>query len=258
MYQEERLVKILEHLKSNDKASNDEISKLLNISRDTVRRDFIKLVEEGAAIRTHGGIALPHFKEAIKAYKERLNTASKQKFMVGRAASKYIANGDLCFIDVSTTNKFLCEQIKKNITVYTHSLDNAVVLSTQKEIEVHLLGGKFNHENRFFYDLALASRLNDIYFDKAFFGAAAILEDGIYFANPEDAYMKQMVAKRAEQVFLLTDSHKFNLVSSYKGLSFQDIHTLITNEAPPDKYMRILKAHRIKIEIAHEEGDERS
>lgn len=253
IYQEERLVKILDYLKSNGKVSNNGICRMLNISRDTARRDIIKLVKEGAAIRTHGGIALPHFKEEIKSYKERLTTASKQKFLIGKAASPYIAEGDLCFFDVSTTVKFLCEHIRGNLTVYTHSLDNTEVLSKKNEIEVHLLGGKLNHENRIFYDFTIASQLNDVHFDKAFFGAAGILDDGVYFSNRENAYMKQMIAKRAKKVFLLADSQKISQTSSFKGLSFKDIDILITNQSPPKKYIDILKKHKIKIVITNEE-----
>ncbi|MBE9916135.1 DeoR/GlpR transcriptional regulator [Paenibacillus donghaensis] len=250
MYQEERLVKILEHLKRHETVSNQEICEWLGISRDTARRDFIKLVKEGAAIRTHGGIALPRLKEEIKIYKERLTTASKQKLAIAKTAASHVGKRDLCFLDVSTTVRFLCEEIKEEISVYTHSLDNAEALSVNNEIDVHLLGGKLHKENRFFYDMTTASQLNELHFDKAFFGAAAVMEDGIYFSNREDAFIKQMSAKRAERVYVLTDAGKFNLTGHYKGLSFQDIDTIIIDRIPPDQYLAIFNEHQIKVEIA--------
>ncbi|WP_082676290.1 DeoR/GlpR family DNA-binding transcription regulator [Shouchella shacheensis] len=257
MYQEERLVKILDYLDRHSTISNQNICTLLNVSRDTARRDIIKLVEEGAAIRTHGGIASPSYKEEIKAYKEkaykeRLTTASKQKLAIAQAAFAYVQDDDLCFLDVSTTVQFLCESLKGPLTVYTHSLDNAEVLSTKKEITVHLLGGKLNHNNRFFHDFTLSSQqLGAIYFDKAFFGAAGVSEDGVYFVNREDASIKQIIAKRARKVFLLTDAQKFHQPSHYKGFSFKDIDTLIMNEAPSDKYKDLLKQNNVTIELTH-------
>jgi DeoR/GlpR family transcriptional regulator of sugar metabolism len=228
---------------------------MLNISRDTARRDIIKLVEEGTAIRTHGGIALPHLKQEIKAYKERLTTASKQKLLLGKEGSTYINDGEICFLDVSTTIKFLCENLHASPIIYTHSLDNAEVLSTKENAEVHLIGGIFNHQNRFYYSPETASQLNDVYFDKAFFGAAGILSDGVYFANQEDAYIKKIVSKRAKQVFLLADFEKFNQSSHYKAMSFSDIDTLITDKEPPQDFVEILKNHKVEIEIIKESGE---
>ncbi|WP_462413651.1 DeoR/GlpR family DNA-binding transcription regulator [Neobacillus sp. Marseille-QA0830] len=246
------MLKILDYLKTHNQVSNQEICSMLDISRDTARRDIIKLVEEGTAIRTHGGIALPHFKEEIKAYKERLTTASKQKYLIGKEASTYITDGDLCFLDVSTTVKFLCENLQVRSTVYTHSLDNAEVLSTKESMEVHLLGGTLNQKNRFFYSPEMAAQLNDIYFDKVFLGAAGLLSDGVYFANQEDAYIKRMVSNRAKQVFLLADFEKFNQSSHYKAMSFSHIDTLITDKEPPEEFIEILKNHKVEIEIVTE------
>ncbi|WP_226001773.1 DeoR/GlpR family DNA-binding transcription regulator [Paenibacillus sp. BJ-4] len=252
IYQEERLVKILERLHKEKMISNQEICDMLGISRDTVRRDFIRLVDEGAAIRTHGGIALPQFKDKIKAYKERINASSEDKYKIGKIAASYISKGDLCFLDVSTTVKFLCDHLNTSSTVYTHSLDNAEALSNNNEVDVYLLGGKFNHENRFFFDVHVASQLNDIYFDKVFLGAAGILKDGIYFSNYEDAVIKGIVAERSKEVILLADSQKFNQISSYKGVDLIDIDMIITNENPPDEFRKSFEENNIKIRLIHE------
>ncbi|MBE0344459.1 DeoR/GlpR transcriptional regulator, partial [Paenibacillus sp. 28ISP30-2] len=86
-------MKILERLQEEKMISNQEICDMLGISRDTARRDFIKLVDEGAAIRTHGGIALPQFKDKIKAYKERVHASSEDKYKIGKIAASYINKG---------------------------------------------------------------------------------------------------------------------------------------------------------------------
>ncbi|MCQ6281712.1 DeoR/GlpR family DNA-binding transcription regulator [Bacillus sp. EB600] len=252
IYQEERLLMILEYLKDQNKISNQEICNMLNISRDTARRDIIKLVEEGTAIRTHGGIALPHLKDEIKAYKERLHTSTKEKYLIGKAGSTYIQEDELCFLDVSTTVKCLCEALEVPSTLYTHSLDNAEVLSNKKNIKVHLIGGALNFENRFFYDPDIAIKLNNIYFDKVFLGATGFLEDGVYFANREDAYIKKIVAKRSKQVILLADYEKFNHTSRYKGFSFSSIDTLITDKEPPPIFLEKLEKSDVEIEIVKE------
>ena len=58
MYQEERIYKILEILKDKKTMTNQEIMDQFHISRDTARRDIVRLVSENLAVRTHGGITL--------------------------------------------------------------------------------------------------------------------------------------------------------------------------------------------------------
>ena len=79
MYQEGRLIKILEYLNKYNSISVQQICEMSNVSRDTARRDIIKLTQQGAAIRTHGGISLPVLKNTIKAYRERLESYSEEK-----------------------------------------------------------------------------------------------------------------------------------------------------------------------------------
>ncbi|VDG72928.1 DeoR family transcriptional regulator [Clostridium carnis] len=58
MYQEERIYKILKLLREKKSLSNQEIMEKFNISRDTARRDILKLVDEGVAVRTHNVVNL--------------------------------------------------------------------------------------------------------------------------------------------------------------------------------------------------------
>ena len=53
MYQEERIYKILEILKAKKTMTNQEIMDQFHISRDTARRDIVRLVNENLAVRTH-------------------------------------------------------------------------------------------------------------------------------------------------------------------------------------------------------------
>ena len=56
MYQEERLLKILEYLNYSNNLSVHEICKMFTISRDTARRDIVKLVDKGVVIRLMEGL----------------------------------------------------------------------------------------------------------------------------------------------------------------------------------------------------------
>ncbi len=113
-----------------------------------------------------------------------------------------------------------------------------------------MLGGRFNQENRFFYDLyTIKSQLEDVYFDYAFIGAAGLTEDGVYFVDKEDARIKKEAIKRAKRVYVLTDYEKFNKTSYYKSAGLADIDVVITNEFPPENLRECFLSNHIQVEL---------
>ena len=149
MYQEERLKKILDWLQEEQVLSNQELMKRLQISRDTARRDIIKLTEEGKAIRTHGGIATADFRLQAANYKTRKTDNKEGKRRIGKKATQFLSENGIYFFDASTHMPYVCSNLKK-MKVYTHSLDNFNLLAASPNVEVYALGGNLNKENRFF------------------------------------------------------------------------------------------------------------
>lgn len=248
MYQEERLYAILKMLKEHQTLSNQEIVEAFNVSRDTARRDIVRLVEEGAATRTHGGITMPNLQNEVKNYQNRIAINSEEKKRLGEFAASYLKPDQMCFFDVSTTIQALCYAIQEPVCAYTNSLDNLNVL-LQKECEIHLLGGKVNPNNRFLYGSATIEALEKPYFDIAFLGAAAIQGDGIYVTDQEDAFIKSVIADRSKFVCVVADSEKFTKHSRHRALKFEGIDLIITNDQIPEDLMPILKKALVHVEV---------
>ena len=247
MYQEERLLKILEYLNKNNSMSVHTICEMFEVSRDTARRDIVELIKQGAAVRSRGGISLPVLKNTIKNYRERLEAYSDEKRNIAKRALEFVSEGEHYFFDVSTTVSFLSQYVDKNITVFTHSLDNIEILSEKKDVCVYSMGGCLNKENRFFYNPDCMTYINGVKFDVAFLGAASITKDGIFYADEEDAYIKKEVCKNSSKVIVLADYEKFDKLSYFKGIDWEQIDMLVTDGMPPDEFVRIMEAQDIKI-----------
>lgn len=250
MYQEERLVSILDYLKTHQSMSVNEICAHLHISRDTARRDIVKLTGQGAAIRTHGGIALPDLQNTVLAYRERLQTFSDEKIRIGATALSFIHEKGHYFFDTSTTVSAMARQLDIEIAVYTHSLDIAEILSDRARSTVFLFGGALNKTNRYLFDSESARQLERIRFDCSFLGAAAIAEDGFYYHDKDDAFIKGTAAARSDRTIVLADSKKFTKVSRFKGLGWENVDTLITSERPPAPFMHTLSLYGTELMIA--------
>lgn len=97
VYQEERIYKILEILKTKKTMTNQEIMDQFHISRDTARRDIVRLVSENLAVRTHGGITLNDVHQ-IGNYQTRKQENEEIKNEIGKTAVSLIENNKVIFL----------------------------------------------------------------------------------------------------------------------------------------------------------------
>ncbi len=246
MYQEERIYQILELLKNRKTLTNQDIMTEFHVSRDTARRDIIKLVEEGKAQRTHGGITLLSIHE-VGEYHVRQKQNVLVKKQLAKQAIRYLTVHKVCFFDVSTTIYEICHLVNENIEAYSHSIANIEALS--QHCPAYMVGGRYHTSNRFMYGSQTIDTLDSIFFDFAYIGAAAIKEDGIYVEDLEDAAIKKKVAQRSACVCLVIDDSKFTKNSTYRALQWKDIHIITTNCKPPEHILEKIKNAGCSLDI---------
>ncbi|MDQ0300821.1 DeoR/GlpR family transcriptional regulator of sugar metabolism [Salibacterium salarium] len=250
MYQEERMDAVLQHLKQYQRMSIQEMCTLFGVSRDTARRDVIKLTEQQSVVRTHGGVMLPNVRETLKGYKERLEKAAPEKRLIAEKAVEKINEGEAIMLDASTTVQFAAEQINSSpLTVITNSIVNAESINDSIELDIYLLGGRLNTEHRFLYGPSTLAKLDQFYADKAFVGVIGICEDGFYYAHEEDAAVKKRMVERADKVYVLADHSKFFKKHFYKGMELHGADVIITDALPSKEMRDILEDNGIELII---------
>lgn len=79
MYQDERMEAILHYLKEHERVDMETICNMNNVSRDTARRDLVKLEEEGKIVRLRGGAKSPTLFHDVSNYDERPQKASRKR-----------------------------------------------------------------------------------------------------------------------------------------------------------------------------------
>lgn len=258
MYQEERLLAILEYLKKNQRISVEQICTLLNVSRDTARRDLVKLEEDKSIVRTRGGAILPTEKKEIKTYLKRLKIVSEEKRIIGKKAASLIYEGDRVILDASTTVQSCAEHIENiECTVITNSINQADVLSAKSNVNIHLLGGTLQKEHRFLYGSSVVETLSHYHADKVFIGVVGISEKGLTIAHEEDGIVKRKMMQQAKQVFVLADHTKLGNIDFFRFADLSDIDFLITDQTPSKEFINMLNKNNVELIIAnHQEGGE--
>ena len=239
MYQEQRLEEIIKLLEDRGSLSAKEMVDYFQVSKDTIRRDFSILAKEKRAKRTHGGL-LPIQKQRILGFQGRAEQSSKEKEKIAHLATQLISESQLIFYDVSTTVLELAKITDKKVTIFSHSLDNALILGGKENVDFHILGGRFHKKNRFYYSLEESDILNSIKFDLAFFGAASLSDGQVSFEDQEDVLMKKKAFKTSKTRVLLAETSKISKHSHFILSELADFDYWITDKEPDIEIQRSL------------------
>ncbi|RWZ54700.1 DeoR/GlpR transcriptional regulator [Halobacillus fulvus] len=256
MYQEERLIEIIQYLHEHHRISVEQICKRFDVSRDTARRDLVKLEEQQAIIRTRGGAILPSSHKEVKDYTHRLRTVSDEKKRIGAKAASLIREGDRVILDTSTTVQACSNQWPETKgTVVTNSIHQAEILSSHPSLDLQLLGGSLQKEHGFLYGTATIERLKHYNVDKAFIGVVGLSEKGLTIAHEEDGMVKKTMIDQAEQVIVLADHTKFGVTEFFRFADLEDVDIVITDRAPDEAFQKWLEDHGVELLVTEEEEE---
>lgn len=227
----------MERLEKEKSLTLQDIMQLTGVSRDTARRDTIKLTDSNLVIRTYGGISLANSFNKIDGYLGRTDQELRVKKQIAKEASKLLLEKQTVYLDVSTTISLLPQYLaNRNINLaVTNSIDIADQFLKTTSIPTTILGGTLNRESRSVTGGYPIWELTKYRFDSSFLSCAGINNQGIYYAREEDIAMKQAVREKSNKIVLLCDHTKINLSHNYLVYSFEEIDYLITNKNIPEE-----------------------
>lgn len=248
VFQEERLERIVEYINKHKRISVEDICSIYDVSRDTARRDLVKLEEQKRIIRTHGGALLSNIQKDIMNYRERLQYVMEEKKSIGKIAASLIENGDKIILDSSTTVQACAEFMDlEDCTVITNSINQAEILSAKRGIDIHLLGGDLNKEQLFLYGPQVIASLSQYIVDKAFIGVFGITPKGITTSLEDDGHVVRKMIEQAEEVIVLADHTKFGRNGYFKYAELAEIDLIITDQLPTEDFMELFERHQIRV-----------
>ena len=255
MYQEHRLASIKTYLSSHKSIMLEEICEMFGVSKDTARRDLVKLEERGEIIRVKGGATLPSANRNLIDYQERKATLSKDKIALN--AALFVHDDYDLLMDTSSTVALMAKFIgDKRVNVITNSIDQVDLLGEYTEINTFLLPGRFNRKNRNVTGPRTIETLNDFKVDQLFLGACGISGEGVTSPVEDEAFLKKKMISCARQVILLADCSKFEKEFLHRVCDLAEIDMIITDQYPNEAVMEQLKETTIRlIVVESEEGE---
>lgn len=242
--QKERLDLILKTLQKRQSLSLKEIIELTQSSRDTARRDVVKLTESNLVERNYGGISLPNTFKKLDNYLERSDDFVNDKKALAKSAATFANQATQIYLDVSTTVEFMPRYLtNSNLFAVTNSLDIADQLMRNAPCKSRILGGNLDAEKRCVTGTKPCLDLENYTFDYAFLSSVGIDENGIYYAYDDDIDYKTKIRQQAKKLVLLLDSSKVNVKHNFRVLDLNQIDYIITNDKLPQNLEnRLLKS----------------
>ncbi len=240
---------IKESLLEKKSVTVSELSTLLQVTEETVRKDLQLLERENFLTRTHGGAFIQSGVINQISASIRENAYVDNKMQIGNCCSQLIQNGDSIFLDSSTTAYHVAASVKnKRLTIITNSLLIANYLSSFSNINLVLIGGRFDANNKSFIGAQTVSVLNEYFVDKAFFSCRSLsIEHGITDSNEDYALIRKTAISRADKAFLIVDHTKFDRTSFIKICNYDKVNTLVTDLPLSDAWRESLQQANILI-----------
>jgi DeoR family fructose operon transcriptional repressor len=245
MEQPRRVQYILGALDRQQFVRVNELVERLGVSHMTVRRDLAELESKGLLVRAHGGAMKGEAIESLFSFARRLERNRAQKEAICRAASRFVEDGDILFIDCGTTLFRLCHHLKmrRNLRVITTSLPVVAELIHRANIRVSLVGGEVVGERQAVYGAATERQIGEYHADKAFIGADGLsLKSGLSSYDEQEAGVTRRMAENADRVYLLCDSSKIERDSYVRFAPLGLFQILITDRqlsrAVRDRYRK--------------------
>ncbi|MGG0938018.1 DeoR/GlpR family DNA-binding transcription regulator [Brevibacillus centrosporus] len=251
MYQEERLAAILQYLQDHQRISVQDVVEQFGVSRDTARRDIVKLEEQGEILRTRGGAILPTLSKKSYSYQERMQLDLTGKRRIAERAAELIKDGDFLMLDASTTVLLTMDYWKTtDHVVITSSLAAAAGFAGKAGIQVKLLGGDVHSEDQYAYGSRTIENLADYHVDKLLIGACGISPNGLVSPSEESGHLIREMMKRADQIILLADHSKFGKSMLYRVAGLQQLDIIVTDQKPSAEMAEALAQHEVELLLA--------
>ena len=232
----------------HNKVLSVDLSSMLNVSEDTIRRDLKELVDKGSIVKVHGGAVSKSFVAPFN--NDQTVYARDAKKKIAEKTIKLLKNEMVVLCEGGTTMLELAKKIPGNlhITFFTISPQVAITLSDKNNINVITIGGKLNKNANLHTGASVINDLSQIKVDLCLLGANAFsVQDGLTDVDWEVVQVKKALIRSSKRVAVICISEKLNTSQKIKICDFNQIHYLITELSPDDPHLSIYRNDDLKI-----------
>lgn len=253
--QQVRLNAILTSLQQSGSVLVEGLSKELDVSLVTIRRDLDTLESQGLLRRTHGGAVSiePFFYEPFRndrSFQAQVERFAEEKRRIGRAAAALIKEGEIIALTPGTTTTEVIRGLPLNhhLTVVTSTVNVAMELSKRKDLEVFVTGGHLRGDWFSLVGPTAAQSLSQLLISTLFIGADGIdAKHGGSCFSPDEAQLNSTMVKHARRKIAVVDHSKFGVVAGWRICPTSELDILITDSGATDEMIEPFEKAQVQV-----------
>ena len=253
--QQVRLTSILTSLQQSGSVAVEALSKDLDVSLVTIRRDLDALERQGLLRRTHGGAVSiePLFYEPFRndrSFQAQLERFAEEKRRIGRAAASLVKEGEIIALTPGTTTTEVSRGLPLNrkITVVTSTVNVAMELSKRKDLDVFVTGGHLRGDWFSLVGPVAGQNLSHLMVHTLFIGADGIDPKwGATCYIADEAELNSTMVRHAQRKIAVVDHSKFGVNAGWRICPTSDLDMLITDTGATDEMIAPFEQAQVKV-----------
>lgn len=262
---EQRRALILDEVRRRGGVRVNELTRRLNVSDMTVRRDLDALARQGVVEKVHGGavpvVEASSHEPGFEA-KSALELGAKEA--IARAAATLVTPGSAIALAGGTTTFALAHHLLDvpDLTVVTNSVRVADVFqSGQRRTGAHngevsatvVITGGVRTPSETLVGPVADRAIQSLHFDLLFLGVHGIsVEAGLSTPNLAEAETNRQFVRSARRVVVIADHTKWGTVGLSSFASLEDVDTLVTDAGIPEVLRAEIAEHLSELMVAEE------
>jgi DeoR/GlpR family transcriptional regulator of sugar metabolism len=251
MTSEERKHRIETYLQKVEFASLEELSRHVESSISTVRRDLTALETAGSVRRTHGGARVVAPRTDEFAFSARETHQLSEKEAIGRACAALIETNNSVILDAGTTVYHVARHLgDKAPQVLTNSLPVANLFASANQVEVIIAGGVIYPRLGVLVGPSTVEAFSRMRADVAIMSAGGITLEGITNSHALLIDIQRAMLKAAQKIIFCLDHTKFGRLSVSPLCGLDMVDAIVTDHQAPPELVGRLRESGVEVVLA--------
>lgn len=243
---------LLEFLRQKGDSSVQDLSRVMQVTTQTIRRDVRALEEAELVARFHGGVGLPSSVENID-YDQRQVMNADAKRHIARLVARQVEPGRSLILNIGTTTEEVARALAhhRGIRVVTNNLNVAAILAANEQAEVFIAGGLVRHADYGIVGEATLDFMRQFKVDIGVIGVSSIEPDGTLLDyDYREVRVAQAIVEQSREAWLVADHSKFTRSAMVRLGHISEIDRFFTDRPVPPPVRKVLDEAKVEVHVA--------
>ena len=253
---EERRSRLLEMVRIRGFAALTDLTRELEVSESTVRRDLEFLEETGDAKRTHGGAFYTGIAPKLPHFDLRQEAQWDKKRAIAARAVELVDDGDTVLLDGgSTTYEVARLLVGRRLQIVTNSLPVANLFASNANHDLVIVGGFVYPRTGVALGPYANEMLERLSVRRTILSVSGINERGFFNNNLLLVETERAMMRAADEVIVVADSTKFGCQSLALLCTLDQIHHLVVDDEISNEWRRKVADANVELHLAAAETE---